>query len=129
VDRLRIDLWLWYARFFKTRSLAANNVRAGHVRLNGARTKAAHEVRVGDALAIVRGSDKREVIVARLPERRGPAPEGETCWVETDASLERRTVRAAQRASSALRAPTSGRPDKRTRRLIRRQQRDPLIPE
>lgn len=122
---LRIDRWLWRARFFKTRSLAAEAVKAGHVRINGQRGKPAREVEVGDRLVIVRGFVEHEIEVQALPGRRGPAVEAAACYEETTASLERRRVREAERAgSNALRAPTSGRPDKRTRRLIRDRQRD-----
>jgi ribosome-associated heat shock protein Hsp15 len=111
---------LWCARFFKTRSLAAEEVKSGHVRLNGQRTKAAHEVKPGDTLTISKGSEDYEVVVSRLPQRRGPAAEALGCYVETEVSVERRRVHAAQRASEPkLLAPTGGRPDKRTRRLIR----------
>jgi ribosome-associated heat shock protein Hsp15 len=100
--------------------LAAEEVKAGHVRLNGQRTKAAHEVKLGDTLTISKGSEDYEVVVLRLPERRGPAAEAIACYDETEASLEKRRVRASQRASEPkLLAPTGGRPDKRTRRLIR----------
>jgi ribosome-associated heat shock protein Hsp15 len=122
VESLRIDRWLWCARFFRTRSLAAEEVKAGHVRVNGERVKAAREVRIGDTLAIARGQDDYEVIVAGIPERRGPAAEAAACYTETEGSVERRRLRAAQRAA-APEAPTRGRPDKRTRRLIRARQR------
>ena len=125
MERLRIDRWLWHARFFKTRSLAADEVKAGHVRVNGQRTKPAHEIKVGDVLAIVRGEDDREVVVARIPRRRGPAAEAATCYAETEASLERGRVRAAERASAiTVPPPTVGRPDKRTRRLIAKRKSD-----
>lgn len=123
---LRIDRWLWCARFFKTRSLAAEAVRAGHVRVNGQRCKPARDVKVGDRLEVVRGFDEREIEIVALPGRRGPAVEAAACYEETQASAERRSLREEQRRSGdALRAPTSGRPDKRTRRLIRDRQRDP----
>jgi ribosome-associated heat shock protein Hsp15 len=130
VERLRLDRWLWCARFFKTRSLAAEQVKAGHVRVNGQKTKPAHEVKVGDTLAVTKGDDDYEIVVSGIPERRGPAPEASTCYTEAEASIERRRLRAAQRSSMpVLHAPTAGRPDKRTRRLIRARQRDSFIPE
>jgi ribosome-associated heat shock protein Hsp15 len=122
---LRIDRWLWCARFFKTRSLASDAVKAGHVRVNGQRCKPARDVKVGDRLEIARGYDEREIEIRALPARRGPAVEAAGCYEETSPSMERRRLREEQRASSnAQRAPTSGRPDKRTRRLIRDRQRD-----
>ena len=75
-ERLRIDRWLWCARFFKTRSVAAEAVRSGHVRLNGQRVKPAHAVRIGDALTVeLRDESERDVVIAAIPARRGPAPE------------------------------------------------------
>lgn len=122
---LRIDRWLWCARFYKTRGLAAEAVKAGHVRINGQRGKPAREIKVGDRLAIVRGFTEHEIDVRALPARRGPAVEAAATYEETPASLERHRLREEQRASSsAQRAPTPGRPDKRTRRLIRGRQRD-----
>ena len=121
-DRLRIDRWLWCARFYKTRSLAAQAVRGGHVRLNGQRVKAAHAVKIGDALTIVLREDtERDVTIAAIPVRRGPAPEAAACYTETPESLERRRRAAERRAlAGVLKPPTEGRPDKRTRRLLRR---------
>ncbi len=128
-ERLRIDRWLWCARFFKTRSVAAEAVRAGHVRLNGQRVKPAHAVKVGDALNVeLRDDSARDVRVAAIPARRGPAPEAATSYVETEESIERRRVAVEQRGlRPAFAPPTSGRPDKRTRRLLLRvRQREPV---
>ncbi len=121
-DRERIDRWLWCARFFKSRSAAADAVRAGHVRLNGNRVKPAHGVKVGDSLAVGRGDDnERDVTVAAIPVRRGPASEAARCYVESAESLERQRAAAEQRAlRPAFAPPTVGRPDKRTRRLLLR---------
>jgi ribosome-associated heat shock protein Hsp15 len=128
-DRLRIDRWLWCARFFKSRSAAAEAVRGGHVRLNGQRVKPAHAVKIGDALQISspHGSE-RDVAIAAIPNRRGPAPEAATSYVESEASVERRRRAAEERAArTAYAPPTSGKPDKRTRRLLlRARQRGPL---
>lgn len=127
-ERLRIDRWLWCARFFKSRSAAAAAVRSGHVRLNGQRVKPAHAVKVGDALTVeLRDDLQRDVRIAAIPERRGPAPEAAAAYVETPESVERRRVAAEQRAlRPAFAPPTSGRPDKRTRRLLlRARQRGP----
>lgn len=120
-EGLRIDRWLWCARFFKTRSLAADAVKGGHVRVNGQRAKPAREVRIGDTLVVDRDDVEYEVAVTGIPARRGPAVEARQCYVESEASVERRQKAAEQRAIAreALRPPTPGRPDKRTRRLIR----------
>jgi ribosome-associated heat shock protein Hsp15 len=121
-DRLRIDRWLWCARFFKSRSAAAEAVRAGHVRLNGQRVKPAHDVKVGDAIAVARDdSVERDVSIAAIPARRGPASEAAGCYVESAESLARQRAAAEQRALRPILAPpTPGRPDKRTRRLLLR---------
>jgi ribosome-associated heat shock protein Hsp15 len=128
-ERLRIDRWLWCARFFKTRSVAADAVRGGHVRLNGQRVKPAHVVKIGDALTVeLRDESARDVRIAAIPARRGPAPEAAATYVETPESIERRRRAAEQRALRPVFAPpTSGRPDKRTRRLLlRARQRGPV---
>jgi ribosome-associated heat shock protein Hsp15 len=128
-DRLRIDRWLWCARFFKTRSVAAEAVRGGHVRLNGQRVKPAHAVKIGDAVTVeLREDTEREVRIASIPVRRGPAPEAAATYVESPESIERRRLAAEQRAlRPAFAPPTSGRPDKRTRRLLlRARQRGPV---
>jgi ribosome-associated heat shock protein Hsp15 len=121
-ERLRIDRWLWCARLFKTRTLAADAVRGGHVRLNGARVKPAHDVRIGDELIVsADDSAERELTVTAIPERRGPAAEAQLCYTESEASIERRHAAAERRAlARAFAPPTEGRPDKRTRRLLLR---------
>jgi ribosome-associated heat shock protein Hsp15 len=120
-DRLRIDRWLWCARFFKSRSAAADAVRTGRVRLNGGRIKPAHDVKPGDAVTIELGvhGDEREITIAAIPARRGPASEAATCYAESAESVERRRV-AAEARKLAPPPPTLGRPDKRTRRLLLR---------
>jgi len=119
--RLRIDRWLWCVRFFKSRSAAAEAVRAGRVRLNGSRVKPAHDVRVGDAIAVESGEAVRDYTVAALPARRGPAIEAARCFLESPESVERRRAAAEARALAPVFAPpTPGRPDKRTRRLLLR---------
>jgi ribosome-associated heat shock protein Hsp15 len=121
-DRLRIDRWLWCARFFKTRSAAAEAVRAGHVRLNGQRVKPAHAVKIGDDVTIESlDGVERDLRIEAIPWRRGPAPEAVATYTETPESLERRRLAAEQRAlMPVLGPPTTGRPDKRTRRLLLR---------
>lgn len=118
---LRIDRWLWCARFFKTRGLAAEAVKGGHVRVNGQRVKPARDVKVGDRLTIAHGDTERDVDVVAIPTRRGPAPEAAKCYVETEVSIGRRQAAAEQRMieRDVARVPTAGRPDKHTRRLLR----------
>ena len=119
--RLRIDRWLWCARLFKSRSAAAEAVRGGRVRLNGGRVKPAHDVKIGDAIAIEIGDGERDVRIAAIPSRRGPASEAAACYVETAESVERRGVAAeARKLAPVFAPPTPGRPDKRTRRLLLR---------
>jgi len=119
--RVRIDRWLWCARFFKSRSAAAEAVRGGRVRLNGSRVKPAHDVRVGDAIAVEIGDGQRELTIAAIPARRGPASEAAECYVESAESIERRRAAAeARRLAPVFAPPTPGRPDKRTRRLLLR---------
>jgi ribosome-associated heat shock protein Hsp15 len=116
VQRLRIDKWLWCARFFRTRGLAQEAVEGGHVQVNGERAKASRQVRVGDRVRITRERERYEVEVIGLPERRGPATEARTNYVE---SAESEAARAAVREFNRLTAPVStGRPDKRERREL-----------
>jgi ribosome-associated heat shock protein Hsp15 len=120
-ERLRIDRWLWCARLFKSRSAAAEAVRGGRVHLNGQRVKPAHAVKIGDALAIeLAHGGSRDVAIAAIPARRGPAVEAAQSYVETAESLERRRRAAEQRALRVFAPPTVGKPDKRTRRLLLR---------
>lgn len=121
-DALRIDRWLWCARFFKSRSAAADAVRRGQVRVNSQRAKPSHAVKVGDALQIeIPRAAEREVAVVAIPVRRGPASEAAKTYVESSESVERRRRAAEERATRVVvLPPTAGRPDKRTRRLMLR---------
>ena len=123
---LRIDKWLWFARFFKTRSLAAGAVVGGHIRVNGNRVKPSRTVLVGDTLNIQRGTERIECSVIALPLRRGSATEARRCYVETRESIARRELRALERRAMAgvCASPTKGRPDKRTRAMLRERFRD-----
>lgn len=115
---LRVDKWLWHARFFKTRSLAQEAVDGGHVQLNGERVKAARTVRAGDRLRIVRERERIEVEVLGIPARRGPAAEAQQHYAETEES---RTARERQRELNRLSMPIpEGKPDKRARRELMR---------
>jgi ribosome-associated heat shock protein Hsp15 len=117
---LRIDKWLWAARFFKTRSLAAEAVEGGKVHLNGSRTKPGHLVRVGDQLRIRRGPYESIVVVQNLSERRGPAAEAQKLYVETEESKKGREELATQlRLQGPVGFGITGRPTKKDRRDIR----------
>lgn len=118
---MRLDKWLWAARFFKTRSLAASEVDAGHVDLNGERAKPAKQLRVGDELRIRLNQYTFVVHVRGLAERRGPASVAQTLYEETEASRQERARLAEQRRLAP--SPTyeeGGRPTKRDRRDISR---------
>jgi len=121
VDRgVRIDKWLWAARFFKTRSLASQAVAGGKVHVNGGRVKPAKSVAVGDQLRIQRGEVEFVVVVQALADKRGPAAQAQTLYEETETSRESREAdREQRRLLAAERAAPSGRPTKRDRRLIR----------
>lgn len=121
-QRMRLDKWLWAARFFKTRKLAAEAVQGGHVHLNSQRTKPGKEVQVGSRLHINKGGLEWEIEVLELPKQRRPAKEAVNFYREAEASRLRReevlAMRRAERAATPLR--TEGRPSKRDRRLIHR---------
>ena len=121
MDRLRIDKWLWAARFFKTRSLASRACELGRVESNGQTAKAAREVRVGDLLRVKNDSGDFQVEVLLLSQMRGPAAVAQTLYRETDASRELRQKLAAERkAMPHFDTPGEGRPSKRDRRKIDR---------
>ena len=116
---MRLDKWLWAARFFKTRSIAQQAIAAGRVRLKDERVKPAHEVRAGDALAVRVGELEWQVEVRALSERRGPAAEAQKLYQETAASRAERERRTALRRWSAEPAAgIKGRPTKRDRRRL-----------
>lgn len=123
-DALRIDRWLWFARFYKTRTLAAKAVAGGHVRLNGERARPGQRVAAGDRLELTRDQLTWKLEVLGVPQRRGPASEARRCYRETEASVAEREQLKARLAGDRLLMPrTDGRPDKHTRRLLRRRQR------
>lgn len=118
MDSVRIDKWLWAARFFKTRSLAQAAVKGGHVSVNGQGCKPARSVGVGDRLRITRGETVFEVVVEGLNDRRGPAPEARALYLETPESIEARAQRAEMKRLGTE-VGAGRRPDKRDRRRIR----------
>ncbi|NLC62100.1 MAG: RNA-binding S4 domain-containing protein [Gammaproteobacteria bacterium] len=120
METVRLDLWLWAARFFKTRALAKQAIETGKVEVGGQRAKPARAVRIGDALRVVRGEEIFEIEVAALSDSRGPARVAQTLYVETEQSRAERLERLARlRAERAGYRPPEQKPDKRARRLIR----------
>ena len=118
-EKVRLDKWLWAARFFKTRALASEAINGGHVHLNGNRAKPARAVSVGDALSIRKGEVEYLIEVLALSVRRGPAREAALLYEESAASREARDAYAEQRRLLAASGPApKKRPDKRDRRRI-----------
>jgi ribosome-associated heat shock protein Hsp15 len=119
MNSVRIDKWLWAARFFKTRGLAARACQLGRVLAKGQPVKAAHDVRVGEMLRVTNDGGEFEVEVLLLSEVRGPASVAQTLYRETDASREMRMkVAAERRAMREFEGLPAGRPSKRDRRRI-----------
>jgi ribosome-associated heat shock protein Hsp15 len=118
LEDLRLDRWLWAARFFKTRSLAQQAIAGGHVHLNGQRVKAARSVRPGDQLEITRGEERFEVRVIALAARRGPAAVARGLYEETEESAAARAAAQQMRRDLAGSRPPASRPDKRDRRRL-----------
>jgi ribosome-associated heat shock protein Hsp15 len=123
VEDVRLDVWLWAARFFKTRTLAKQAVDAGHVRYEGERAKVAKSVHVGALLTLRQGFDEIEVTVLALSDHRGPAPMARLLYAETGLSRERREQASVLRRS-ATGLVSHERPSKRQRRLLHRFKRD-----
>jgi len=125
MERLRIDKWLWAARFFKTRSLATEDIDKGRVAINGQAAKPAREVKVGDTVAVRREGLTRTVVVKAISDVRGPAPVAQQLYEETPESLQERERSADQRryAREPSLAIEHGRPTKRGRRELDEAQR------
>lgn len=120
METVRIDKWLWAARFFKTRSLAAQAVSGGHVALNGHKVKPARLVKTGDMLVVRQGFEERAVQIVELSEHRGPAAVAQLLYEETGESLAKRIKeRELRRAMKLQEARPEHRPDKHARRKIR----------
>ena len=118
MDKLRIDKWHWAARFFKTRSLACDEIDKGRVQVNGATAKPAREVKAGDSVQLRNGVITRTVTVLGVCDNRGPAPQAALLYQETEASVQQRQQAAEQRRLAPEPALTlsQGRPTKRDRR-------------
>lgn len=120
METTRIDKWLWAARFFKTRSLATDEVNLGRVQWEGRDVKPAKEVKSGDTLTIWQGKMKRTVKILLISEQRGPAPVAQKMYAETDDSIRERLAAAEQQRLSPepAHAISGGRPTKRDRRAF-----------
>jgi ribosome-associated heat shock protein Hsp15 len=119
-SRTRLDKWLWAARFYKTRSLAAQAIEAGQARVADERVKPAHAVRVGDRVVVRKGGLAWDIIVTAVSERRGGAAEAALLYSEIEASVTARGEEIARRKAAAATEPVwPGRPTKRDRRKLR----------
>ena len=118
MEKLRIDKWLWAARFYKTRSLATEEVNKGRVQIAGQNVKPAREVKPGDLLTLRQGPVQRTIEVIGISQARGPAPVAQALYAETPDSLQARTLAAEQRriAPEPAHSLDHGRPTKRQRR-------------
>ncbi|MGH8379842.1 RNA-binding S4 domain-containing protein [Pseudomonas sp.] len=117
-DRVRLDKWLWAARFYKTRALAKAAIESGKVHCRGERCKPGKEPRVGDEFVLRTGFDERTVVVRALSVVRRGAPEAQALYEETAESIDRREKAAVMRKAGALGVTTDGRPTKKQRRQL-----------
>lgn len=118
-EKIRLDKWLWAARFFKTRSLATDAIKSGKVSVNGARVKPSREVHIGELIKFRQGNFVREVIVINLCQKRGPASEAQKLYEETEESRQNLTIQKELLAQQAIIQPhEKGRPTKKARRMI-----------
>jgi ribosome-associated heat shock protein Hsp15 len=119
-ESLRIDRWLFYCRFFKTRVLATAAVTGGHVKLNGERTTPGSRVKQGDRVDLIRARLSYSMEVIEIPARRGPAAEAKSCYCEDEETIREREKQIATLQQDRMLMPkTKGRPDKHTRRKLR----------
>ena len=119
-SKVRIDKWLWAARFFKTRTLAKTAIEGGKVQLEGQRIKVSREISPGDRLRIRQGWDEREVVVKATSEQRRSAPIARTLYEETEQSVSRRTRAAEARKAAGSLARPSQKPGKHERKALER---------
>ena len=118
MDKLRIDKWLWAARFYKTRSLATEEIDKNRVRINDLEVKPAKEVKVGDRVALRQGPVTRTLVVRGISDKRGGAPAAQLLYEETEASVKLREQLAEQQRLEPANSQEHGRPTKRDRRSI-----------
>jgi len=118
LTRVRIDKWLWAARFYKTRALAKQAIDGGKVSCNGARPKPSKEIEIGSQIKLRQGFDEKTVIVQALSDQRRGAPEAQLLYKETSESIENREKIAQQRKAQPKHWPSPTKPNKKERRLI-----------
>ena len=119
MERLRVDKWLWAARFYKTRSIAKAAIEGGKVHLDGQRVKVSREITIGERLAIKQGWEEKEVIVKSLSDQRGPAPVAQMLYEETPESAQRREREAlARKAAGGAMARPVQKPGKHERKAL-----------
>ena len=125
VNAVRLDKWLWAARFYKTRALAQEMIQGGKVHYNGKRCKPSRQVEIGATLKLRQGFDEKEILVLQLSARRGSASLAQAMYRETPESVQHREQRAMERKLISANAPPDSRPDKKQRRqIIRFKQQD-----
>jgi ribosome-associated heat shock protein Hsp15 len=121
LERVRIDKWLWAARFFKTRNLAKQAIEGGKVQIDGQRVKASKELTLNTRLTISQGFDQKEVVITALSEQRRGAPEAALLYTETEESQLKREKLALERKAAGIKPGASdGKPNKKQRRQIHR---------
>jgi ribosome-associated heat shock protein Hsp15 len=121
MEKLRLDKWLWAARFFKTRSLCKQAIEGGKVHVNGQRVKVSKDVTVGDSIRVRQGYDDKDIVVQALSDQRKGAPEAQNLYQETHESIAKREAEAlARKAAGGLIGRSEHKPNKRERRQIHR---------
>ena len=119
-DKVRIDKWLWAARFFKTRAIAKTAIESGKVQIDGQKSKPSRLLEVGVVLTIRQGFDSKTIEVVGISEQRRSASEAQKLYIESTESIEQREKLAAERKAFNISTPTSERPNKKQRRQIHR---------
>lgn len=119
-DGVRLDKWLWACRFFKTRSIAKQEIDGGKVRVNGTKTKPSRDVQIGDTVSLRQGWDEKAVEVIKISDQRRGAPEAQTLYEETQDSIQAREKQADQRKAAGSSILSEARPTKKQRRQIHR---------
>jgi ribosome-associated heat shock protein Hsp15 len=120
LTKVRLDKWLWAARFYKTRAIAKQAIEGGKVQCEGARSKPSKEITIGTVITLRQGFDEKVVVVAGLSEQRRNAPEAQALYEETKESIAKRELFAEQRKSQPNHWPSPSKPNKKERRMIHR---------